>query len=79
MHIYLFLYKNHFSVWASIFLTFPEIEAEIFLTFIAVNLIEEVTTVCYRSLIFINQGYQRTASVCVEELAKNELISISGK
>ena len=28
---------------------------------------------------FVEQDYQRKASICVKELAKNELISISGK
>ena len=38
------------------FLTFPEIEAEIFLTSIGVK---EVDIICYKSLIIVNQDYQK--------------------
>ena len=34
--------------------------------------------VVIKSLIFVNQDYQRKVSILVKELAKNELISISG-
>ena len=40
-------------------LTFPYIEAEIFLTFIGVNWLKEVTIIVIKSLIFVNQDYQR--------------------
>ena len=48
------------------------------LTFIGVNWLKEVAIICYKKFDFVNQDYQRKVSIFVNELAKNELISISG-
>ena len=61
------------------FLTFPEIEAEIFLTFIGGIWLKEVTIASYKKF---DLCYPKTIKekvwISVKELVKNELISISG-
>ena len=66
--VFYFVYKKTtFSSEPQFFLTFGEILVEIFLTFIGVNWLKEVTII---------QDYQRKLSIFVKELTKNDLSCI---
>ena len=49
-----------------------------FLNFYWSKLSKRLPLFVIKSLIFDSQDYHRKVSICVKELAKNELISISG-